>query len=208
MMTSNIRKYDENINVYIPPEIDTWYQLKFDHNSGYLVVIHQDRNEPLVKNSKENYYQMRRVIQRASRYSRNDEPSTIYLVLDKVLNNYKDLREIKQSKDYEYVRTYSQPKSAKRDLTDVANHLKRTGMPESFIDYFFHVENSELVVRPVVTQADIDDNRLPFAAMEEYVWSLKQLEEMPNFKSKKEDGWYPEGKPPIFKKYKKNQKSF
>lgn len=209
-MTTISQKHDRTqeetgYGTYIPPEVDTWYQLKFDHDSGYLVIIHLDRNEPIKKGGKENYYQMRRVVQRATRYSRNDEPSTIYQVLDKVLNNYKDLRDNRQLKDYRYVRTYKQPRNAKRDLTDVANHLRRTGMPEDFIRYFFHVENGELIVRPVVTQAVINTHRLDAAAMEKYVWSLKQLDEKTGFVSTKEAGWYPDGKPPIFKKYKKHQ---
>ena len=82
-MSSELRKYDENRDVYIPPEIDTWYQLKFDRDSGYVVILHYDRNRPLVKDGKENYYEMRRVVQRASKYSRNDKPSAIYSALRK-----------------------------------------------------------------------------------------------------------------------------
>lgn len=210
-MNTNLRQYDDSLNersygVYIPPEDDTWYQLKSDHNSGYLVIIHYDRSTPLLKDGKENYHEIRRVVQRAARYSRDDEPSTLYIVLDSVLNNHKDLREIKQSKDYKYRRVYKQPKDAKRDLTDVANHLKRTGMPQDFIHYFFHVENGTLILRPVVTQANINEYGLNVQAMEDYVSTLKQLEEIASFKPSKKDGWYPDGKPPIFKKYKKSQK--
>lgn len=204
-MTLNLRKYDETRDVYVPPEIDTWYQLKFDHDSGYLVILHYDRSEPLVKNGKENYYEMRHVVQRASRYSKNDDPSTIYRVLDKVLNNYKDLRDGRRLKNFEYERPYKQPKGASRDLTDVANHLKRTGMPDDFIHYFFHVEGGELVVRPVVTLANINSHKLNVEAMEKYVWSLKQLDEKAGFISTKKAGWYPNGKPPLFKKYNKRQ---
>jgi hypothetical protein len=204
-MTLNLRKYDEARDVYVPPEIDTWYQLKFDSKSGYLVIIHYDRNESLVKDNKENYHEIRRVVQRAAKYSKDDEPSTIYQVLNKVLNNYKDLRDSRQSKDFEYERRYKQPKGAKRDLTNVANHLKRTGMPDDFIHYFFHVENGELIVKPVVTLADIGSYKLDIEAMEKYVWSLKQLDDIKNFVSTKTAGWYPNGKPPLFKKYKKRQ---
>lgn len=211
-MTLNLRKYSDKdddarvYGVYISPDIDGWYQLKFDSDSGYLVIIHHDRNEPLVKDGKENYHEMRRVVQRASRFSKDDEPSTIYRVLDKVLNNYKDLRDNQRMKDFEYERRYKQPKDAKRDLTDVANHLKRTGMPDDFIHYFFHVEDGQLVVRPVVTLANIQEHKLDVEAMEKYVWSLKQLNDIATFNSKKEAGWYPDGKPPLFKKYKKSQK--
>lgn len=204
-MTLNLRKYDEARDVYVPPEIDTWYQLKFDSRSGYLVILHYNRTEPLVKDGKENYFEMRRVIQRAAKYSKNDEPSTIYQALNKVLNNYKDLRDNRLLKDFGYERRYKQPKGTKRDLTNVANHLKRTGMPDDFIHYFFHVEDDELIVRPVVTLADVDTYKLDIEAMEKYVWSLKQLDDMKNFVSTKAAGWYPNGKPPLFKKYKKRQ---
>jgi|GEM_PF-4105208 len=206
-MTLNLRKYDENRDVYVPPDIDSWYQLKFDHDSGYLVIIHHDRNEPLVKDDRENYREMRRVIQRASRWLDNG-PSTIYLALDKVLNNYKDMREIKQLKDYDYRREYPLTKEIKRDLTDIANNLRRTGMPEDFIHYFFEVSKGgrSIIIRPVVTQADVTENKLNIQAMEEYVWSLKQLDDMPNFISKKEAGWAANGKPPLLKKYRKTQK--
>lgn len=205
VMTNNMQKYDENRDIYVPPEIDTWYQLKFDRDSGYLVIIHCDRNRPLVKDGKENYYQMRRVIQRATKYSRDDQPSTIYLVLRKVLDNYKDLRENRTMKDYQYERRYRLPTGSERDLTDIANHLKRTGMPDGLIKYFFHVEDGDLIVRPVLNQIDIDRHHLDVDAMEKYVWSLKELDDMPNFVSRKSAGWYPNGKPPLFKKYKKRQ---
>lgn len=210
-MTLNLRKYNEEdddarvYGVYISPDIDTWYQLKFDSRSGYLVILHYDRSEPLRKGGKENYHEMRRVVQRAAKYSKDGNPSTIYLVLNKVLNNYKDLRDSRQLKDFEYERPYKQPKDAKRDLTNVANHLKRTGMPDGFIHYFFHVEDGELVVRPVVTLADIQEHKLDVDAMEKYVWSLKKLDDIATFTSTKEAGWYPDGKPPVFKKYKKRQ---
>lgn len=210
-MTLNLRKYSNEhddtrvYGVHVSPDIDTWYQLKFDSKSGYLVILHYDRREPLVKNGEENYHEMRRVVQRAAKYSKDGDPSTMYLVLNKVLNNYKDLRDNRQAKDFEYERPYKQPKGTKRDLTNVANHLKRTGMPDDFIHYFFHVEDGKLVVRPVVTLADINTCKLNVEAMEKYVWSLKKLDEKTGFVSTKKAGWYPDGKPPIFKKYKKRQ---
>lgn len=204
-MSSDLRKYDEHRDVYIPPEIDTWYQLKFDRDSGYLVILHYDRSRLLVKDGQENYYEMRRVVQRASKYSRDDKPSTIYLALRKVLDNYKDLRANRNMKEYRYERRYKLPPDSDHDLTDVANHLIRTGMPKSFIHYFFRVENGDLVIRTVVNQIDIDRHKLDLTAMEKYVWSLKQLDEISTFHGGKKAGWYPNGKPPVFKKYKKRQ---
>lgn len=204
-MSSELRKYDENRDVHIPPEIDTWYQLKFDRDSGYVVILHYDRNHPLVKDGKENYYEMRRVVQRASKYSRDDKPSAIYSALRKILDNYKELRANRNVEEYQYVRRYKLQKGLDYDLTDVANHLKRTGMPEEFIKHFFHVEDGYLIVQPVVTQADVNKGHFDVQAMEEYVWSLKELADMPNFISKKKAGWYPDGKPPVFTKYKKHR---
>jgi hypothetical protein len=195
---------DENMyGVYISPKIDTWYQLKFDRDSGYLVILHYDRKRPLMKDGEENYYEMRRVVQRASKYSRNEKPSTIYLALNKVLDNYKDLRANRDMKEYQYERRYKLPSGSDRDLTDVANHLKRTGMPDGFIKFFFRVEDGDLIIRPVINQIDIDKHDLDIVAMEKYVWSLKQLDEISAFYSGTKAGWYPDGKPPIFKKYKK-----
>ena len=202
-MSSHLRIYDEHRYVFIPPEIDTWYQLKFDRDSGYVVILHYDRNRPLIKDGKENYYEMRRVVQRASKYSRDDKPSTVYSALRKVLDNYNELRANRNMKEFRYERRYKLPKDSKYDLTDVADHLKRTGMPEEFIKHFFHVEKGDLIVLPVVTQADINKGHFDVEAMEKYVWSLKELAYMPNFISKKRAGWYPDGKPPIFEKYKK-----
>lgn len=204
-MISSIRKYDENRDVYVPPEIDTWYQLKFDRDSGYLVILHYDRSRLLVKDGQENYYEMRRVIQRASKYSRDDEPSAIYSALRKVLDNYKDLRANRNMKEYQYERRYKLPPNINHDLTDVANHLIRTGMPKSFIHYFFRVENRELIIRPVVNQIDINKHKLDLMTMEKYVWSLKQLDEASGFQGGKKRGWYPTGKPPVFNKYKKHR---
>lgn len=204
-MNLGLRKYDENRDVYISPEIDTLYQLKFDRDSGYVVIIHYDRNRSLVKDGKENYYEMRRVVQRASKYSRDDKPSAIYSALHKKLDNYKELRSNRNMEEYRYVRRYKLPKGLDYDLTDVADHLTRTGMPKEFIKHFFHVENGDLIMQPVVTQADIHKGHFDVQAMEEYVWSLKELADMPNFISKKKAGWYPDGKPPLFTKYKKRR---
>ena len=204
-MTQNLRKYDENRDVYTPPEIDSWYQLRFDHNSGYLVLVHHDRKRLLVKDGIENYYEMRRVVQRARFYSKDDKPSTVYLVLDKVLNNYKALRDNRQLKDYKYERVYKLSKNEEHDLTNIADYIASAGMPNDFANFFFHVKDGILIVRPVVTQADINKNKLDIDAMEKYVWSLKQLDEKTGFVSTKKAGWYPNGKPPIFKKYDKLQ---
>ena len=97
--------------------------------------------------------------------------------------------------EYQYMRRYKSPKGLNYDLTDVADHLKRTGMPEEFINHFFRVEDGDLIVQPVVSQADINKGHFDVKAMEEYVWSLKELADMPNFISKKKAGWYPDGKP-------------
>lgn len=202
-MNMNLRKYDETRSLYVPPEIDTWYQLKFDRDSGYLVIIHYDRNRPFVKNGEENYYEMRRIVQRAFKYSKDEKPSVLYSALRKKLDNYKDLRANREMKDYRYERRYKLPENADRDPTDIANHLKRTKMPDSFIHYFFHVENGDLIIRPVVNQTDIDKHELDLAAMEKYVWSLRELDDLPKFISKKSAGWYPDGKPPVLTKYKK-----
>lgn len=125
------------------------------------------------------------MVQRASKYSRDEKPSTIYSALRKVLDNYKELRANSDMKEYQYVREYKLPKDSNYDLTDVADHLKRTGMPKQFIEHFFHVEEGDLIVRPVVTQADINKGHLDIQAMEKYVWSLKEFADMPNFVSKK-----------------------
>lgn len=202
-MNVNLRKYDETRSVYIPPEIDTWYQLKFDRDSGYLVILHYDRERSLMKNGIENYYEMRRVIQRATEYSKDEKPSILYMALRKKLDNYKDLKANREMKRYDYMRKYKLPKDADRDLTDIANHLIRTGMPKSFIHHFFHVEGGHLIIQPVVNRADIDKNNLDVAAMEKYVWALKELSDLPKFTSSKKAGWYPDGKPPVFTKYKK-----
>lgn len=204
-MSSELRKYDENRDVYIPPEIDTWYQLRFDHDTGYLVLIHHDRSQLLFKNGKENYYEMRRKVMRAMRDSGEGGPSSIYLILDKVLNNYRQLRNNRLLKDYVYERKYKLSKTEEHDLTNLANYLKRRGMPRGFVRHFFHVENGVLIIRPVLTQADINKGDLDTKAMESYVWSQKQLHEIPAFNGGKEAGWYPDGKPPVFTKYKKHR---
>lgn len=204
-MSSGLRKYDENRDVYIPPEIDTWYQLRFDHDTGYLVLIHHDRIQPLFKNSKENYYEMRRKVMRAMRDSGGGGPSSIYLILDKVLNNYRQLRNNRLLKDYVYERKYKLSKAEEHDLTNLANYLKRRGMPRGFVRHFFRVEDGVLMIRPVLTQADINKGNLDTKAMESYVWSQKQLHEIPTFNGGKKAGWYPDGKPPMFTKYKKHR---
>ena len=204
-MTMNMRKYDENRDVYVPPEIDTWYQLRFDHDTGYLVIVHHDRSQPLFKNGEENYFEMRRVIMRAMRDSGDSGPSSIYIILDKVLNNYRQLRDNRLLKDYIYVREYRLSKAEKLDLTNLANYLKKTGMPRDFVRHFFHVENGVLIVKTVLTQADINKAKLDIKEMESYVWSRKQLDEIHTFNGGKNAGWYPNGKPPVFTKYKKRQ---
>lgn len=210
-MNSELRKYsehdDENsYGVYIPPQDDTWYQLKFDHDSTHLILIHYDRKQPLFKNSKENYREIRRILQKTTRFKDDLQPSIAYDILNRKLNNYTDLRRNRLNKSYKYIRRFKPQKDDKRDFSNIADYLKESGMPKSFANYFFHIENGELIIRPVVTRADIHEFNLDVKAMEQYLKSLKLAEEVSTFKINKKAGWYPNGKPPIFRKNMKLKK--
>lgn len=151
--------FDSNRKVYMNPEDDAWYHLKFDRATGSLVIIYYDRSMPLYFDGNVTAPKLRRTeIRKVLQTTNEGSASLAYTAFTKTLATEKDLRRLREIKDYKYERKYIQPAGDKRRLTGVANYI---GMPEDFRRFFFRVDGNELYIRTTVTQADIDEHMSP-----------------------------------------------
>jgi len=189
--------FDSTRKVFMNPEDDVWYQLKFDKSSGSFVIIHYDRSQPLYYNTPK--LELKRTeIRRVLQTTYEDSTSLTYTVLSKTLATEKDLRRLRELKDYKYERKYTLPSGSERDLTNIANYLK---MPEDFKRFFFRVNGNTLHIRTLVTQADINKAELDTKRMEAYLSTLKTFELVD-----KKSGWDRRGLPPLLKKNRSHKK--
>lgn len=194
----NLVNFDSTRKVYMAPEDDVWYQLKFDEPSGSFVIIHYDRSQPLYHDNLPTPKLRRTEIRKVLQTTYQGSTSLAYTVFSKTLATQKDLRRLRELKDYKYDRKYTLPAGSKRDLTNIANYLK---MPEDFKRFFFKVDDDTLYIRTIVTQADINKEKLNTRRMEDYLNTLKSFD----FIDKKA-GWNKDGMPPLLKKNRAGKK--
>lgn len=148
------------------------YVMKFDVDSGIIVMTYHDVSKPL-----RDERPIRKILKRTY------DGSAANRAFKKVLDNYhlkatEDYVEYDQRRDY----VITDPK-LRKDLTDVANNIK---MPEDFRHFFFKVYGGGkiLEINTVVSQADVDELGLDTARMDEYLSGL------PGFKIIDENaGW-------------------
>jgi hypothetical protein len=158
----NLKKYDENHEVYISPDQDVWYILEFEKASGSVIMTYFNQSLPLSHQKP-----IHKLIKKAR------DGSVIDTVLAKCLNNFQIKRE-EYSKEYKKTRTYSKPagKGATWDLTDISNNMKP--MPQDFRNFIFKVSgrNSRITIQTWVTKADIDREGFDTQAMNHYLATL------------------------------------
>lgn len=148
------------------------YVMKFDVDTGIIVMTYHDTTKPL-----RDERPIRKILKRTY------DGSAANRAFKKVLDNY-HLKAIEDYVEYSPRRNYvvTNP-TLKKDLTDVANNIK---MPEDFRRFFFKVHGGGkiLEINTVVSQADIDELGLDTARMDKY------LSDLPDFKIiDKDAGW-------------------
>lgn len=158
----NLKKYDDNHDIYISPDQDVWYILEFEKTSGSVIMTYYDQSLPLSHQKPIHKF-----------IKKSYTGSVIDTVLSKCLNNFQIKRE-EYRKEYKQTRTYTKPagKGASWDLTDISNNMKP--MPQDFRNFIFKVSgrNSRITIQTWVTKADIDREGLDTQAMNHYLATL------------------------------------
>lgn len=173
ILIDRLNEHNDKIQkVAIAAEDLSRYVMKFDIDSGIIVMTYHDMNKPL-----RDERPIRKILKRTY------DGSAANRAFKKVLDNY-HLKAIEDYVEYNPRRNYvvTDP-MLRKDLTDVANNIK---MPEDFRRFFFKVHGGGkiLEINTVVSQADIDELGLDTAKMDEYLSGL------PDFKLiDKDAGW-------------------
>lgn len=150
----------------VPTNEDVWYVLSYEVTRGAIVITYYDQTLPVL--------QQRPIHKRIKRTYGNGVPN---VVLSDVLNNYEAYKDdTERFKEYEPTKVYTQNDS-RRDLTDISNNIKKTGMPDDFRHFFFSVDeaNTKITIRTFVTKADIDSENLDAARMNRYLSGLEEF---------------------------------
>lgn len=157
---------DKGTTALVLADEDVWYVLSYEVTNGVIVITYYDQTLPILR--------QRPIHKRIKHTYSNGTPN---IVLASVLNNYEAYKDdTERFKEYEPTKVYTQD-ARTRDLTDISNNIKKTGMPDDFRRFFFGVDeaNATITIRTFVTKADIDSNCLDTVKMDEYLHRLKDF---------------------------------
>lgn len=146
------------------PEEDVWYVLRFDIETGAVVMTYYDQSLPIKEQRP-----IRKIVKRTYE---NSAPREAF---SSVLNNYEAKNDDAKGIKYEPIKIYGKPTDKKWDLTDISNNIKN--MPKDFRDYIFSVKgnNSRIIIRSFISKRAIDDKHLDTDKMNKYLDGLEDF---------------------------------
>ena len=146
------------------PEEDVWYVLRFDIETGTVVMTYYDQSLPIQKQRP-----IRKIVKRTYE---NSAPREAF---SSVLSNLDAKRDDARGIQYEPTKVYDRPADKRWDLTDISNNIKK--MPKDFRDHIFSVENNNgrIVIKSFISKLDIDACHLNTKRMNEYLNELEDF---------------------------------